>query len=160
MSTSRFQLALIVALSICLGLSVQITDAIGYPASAVSLGENPVFSTGGSVGPGATETALIAPEGMDYVITDLSLGVYSTHHYCKQLLGVRLSLDDGTVLGRYGALLDVYRHGGLWSRDVSMNSGIRVPAGQNLNISTEVGATEGCTGQRLDYTLSGYTAQR
>ena len=45
MQTSRFQLALISALSIGLGLSLATTDAVGYPAgSAVSLGANPVFS--------------------------------------------------------------------------------------------------------------------
>ena len=44
MHTSHFQLGLIAALAVGLGFSLASTDAVGYPASAVSYGESPVVS--------------------------------------------------------------------------------------------------------------------
>ncbi len=48
MQTSRFQIGLITAMAAGLGATLTSSDAIGYPAgAAISLGANPVWSTGG-----------------------------------------------------------------------------------------------------------------
>jgi len=160
MQSTRFPLFLVAGLALALGLSLSVPDAKGYPAgAAVSLGTNPVFSQGGSVERGDADSVLTAPADMDLVITDVSLGIFTNHYYCKQVLGVRLYLVDETILARYPIMIDIYRHGGIYNQTVNMQSGIRLPAGEAMLLWVESGASEGCSDARVDYTFSGYYAQ-
>jgi hypothetical protein len=140
MQTSRFQLGLIATLAVGLGFSLSLSDAIGYPASAVSLGTNPVWSVGGT--PSSTEI-LTAPADQDMIITDV--------HFANTD-GSWLRLEMHTS-GTYVA--------GFSSDDTSdrtvasLRSGIRVPAGQALTMNFE--AHYGLGSSR--YTVSGYYAQ-
>ncbi len=141
MQTSRFQLGLVATLAIGLGFSLASTQAIGYPAgSAISTGSNPVWSIGGS--PGATET-LTAPSDQDMVITDVHLantdGNWLRVHMHHSGTSVAAFTSDGTT-DRTKA---------------SLRSGIRVPAGETLNMSFE--GYYGLSSAR--YTISGYYAQ-
>jgi hypothetical protein len=72
MQTSRFQLGLIATLAVGLGFSLASSEAVGYPAgAAVSLGSNPVWSTGGdAVG---EVSVIVAPEGQRVVVGDVVL---------------------------------------------------------------------------------------
>jgi len=72
MVTSRFQLGLIATLAVGLGFSLSSSEAIGYPSgAAVSLGSNPVWSTGGDA---VDEVSVItAPEGQRVVVGDVVL---------------------------------------------------------------------------------------
>ncbi len=161
MASSRFQAVLTAGLALALGLSIRMPLASGYPGgSSVSLGSNPVFSYGGSVSKGGSGTVLTAPSDMDMVVTDVSLGMFApSDHYCKQVLSVQLRRDDGTVLGQYPVLMDIYRHGISSNQTVNMQSGLRVPAGESLTLAVEEGAHETCSSGRVDYALSGYYAQ-
>jgi hypothetical protein len=160
MQSDRLQIVLITVLAASLGAALTASDAVGYPAgTAVSMGSNPVFSGGGSVDRSDSAIVLSASADQDMVITDVSLGMFSTDYYCKQVMAVRLLLEDGTVLAQYPVMMDIYRHGGTFNQTVNMTSGIRLPAGQALWLSTEAGADESCGGARVDYTLSGYYAQ-
>lgn len=124
------------------------------------MGTNPVFSQGGSVAKGSSATVLTATSDMDMVITDVSLGMFApSDYYCKQVLSVQLRLGDGSVLGQYPVMMDIYRHGGTYNQTVNMQSGLRLPAGQSLDLAVEEGANESCVDGRIDYTLSGYHAQ-
>jgi hypothetical protein len=139
MVTSRFQLGLIATLAVGLGFSLSSSDAIGYPAgAAVSLGSNPVWSTGGTP---AASAVVASPVGKDLIITDFVAGGTNGYHR------VVLMLSDGTILAGFGANVGV--------SNVNFESGIRVPAGDTLTM------TFASNYSRSDfrYTLSGYYAQ-
>ena len=142
MHTSRFQIGFIAALAMGLGFSLASSEAVGYPAgAAVSMGENPAWSTAGQLdGAGAIEV-LSVPAGHDAMITDLHLSTnYSTQK-------VRLVLGDGTLVGDYRVRNGV---GGDVNRN--MTTGIRVPAGQTLSVVWD-------SSYSITYNLSGYFAQ-
>lgn len=145
MQTSRFQLGLIATLAMGLGFSMASSTAVGYPAgAAVSMGTNPLWSKGGT---SVEFTAVIAtaPEDRDMVLTDLSL---STHHDYDTKAGIDVDGEAAgrwTVSGKDGEAYSATTFG------LSMTSGIRVPAGQTLSLTTE--------GQPIDYFMAGYYAQ-
>ncbi len=166
MQTSRFQIGLITAMAAGLGATVTSSDAIGYPAgAAISLGANPVWSTGGGLGTGLSRTVAVAPADQDLVLTDVILRPELVDMTCEILMRVQLSLSDGEELARYTVTLDSYSgsaSGSMTIHGVNARyvSGIRVPAGDTLTLRTDtIGEGYSCTDEQLNYSLSGYTAQ-
>ena len=146
MVTSRFQLGLIATLAVGLGFSLTSSEAIGYPAgAAVSLGTNPVWSAGGEFSSTAYTEFITAPSDREVVITDFLLSV---EHGQSELLFLRLA--SGEVVGKL--LISGASHNGGGPVSHTMTSGVRVPAGEELQIKTHWGNT-------IHYTLSGYYAQ-
>ena len=134
------QLGLVAALAVGLGFSLSSSPAIGYPAgAAVSMGSNPLWSTGGELSYDEVVTLVTAPAEHDAVITDIAL-------YCNGSAHSWLRLSDGTVVGRYRVT------DGSGNVNRSLQSGISVPAG----LSVELHHTSGST---TFYNVSGYYAQ-
>jgi len=145
MQTSRFQLGLIATLAIGLGFSLSSSDAVGYPSGvAVSLGTNPVWSTGGTPIEGSVVVAT-ATDG-DLVITDIDITGATSNSFHATFM-----LADGTVIADY-SMTDAHSNGGLQR---AYESGIRVPQGDSLTLDFDSYYSE--SGFR--YTLTGYTAQ-
>ena len=147
MVTSRFQLGLIATLAVGLGFSLASSEAIGYPAgAAVSLGANPVLSVGDGISSTEYVDVLTAPVDQDVVVTDLLL---STEYNGQEIVSFRLA--SGEVVGRtyvYGP----GRGGAGGPFSHTMSSGIKIPAGGQLQIKTQWGAS-------IQYMVSGYYAQ-
>ena len=140
MQTSRFQLGLIATLAVGLGFSLSSSEAIGYPASAVSLSTNPVWSVGGT--PSTTET-LTAPADQDMIITDVHMSNTAGHWlYLEMVL-------SGVSVAAFASESSNQRPA------TSFRSGIRVPAGETLtmNFSGYYGLGT------VRHTISGYYAQ-
>jgi hypothetical protein len=146
MQTSRFQLGLIATLAVGLGFSLASSEAVGYPSgAAVSMGASPVWSVGGQTPPGVSYDLFTAPGDQDVIVTDISLTAG-----CGGTCVTQVTIDTPTdrlasyrvrvnSAGYYGPVHD------------SLQSGLRVPAGQVLSITTST--------EYVDYTLSGYYAQ-
>jgi hypothetical protein len=151
MQTTRFQLGLLATMAVALGLSLSSLPATGYPAGAtVSLGSNPLWSEGGTIGSGTTDLPIVtAPADQALVVTDLL--VSGECNSCN----VQVVLKAGSrTIG--SVRLYSYATGGNYSSSPrwighSFSSGLVVPAGETLTMST--------TEYRIDYTLSGYYAQ-
>ena len=145
MQTSRFQLGLIATLAVGLGFSLASSDAVGYPAgAAVSMGVNPLWSHGGTSSSGAV-VLFSAPADRDMVLTDLSL---SAEYPYSSKVGI---VVGGAIAGHWivsGKSSQAYQ---VSSHTMAMTSGIRVPAGQSLQLTTE--------GVDISYAMSGYYAQ-
>ena len=145
MQTSRFQLGLVAALSVGLGLCLSSSQAIGYPSGpAVSYGANPVWAAGGMIDSGAA-AYVTAPADQDLVVTDILISTQSSSER------VNLTLEDGTDVGKQM----IHSYGG--SRPAtpmqhSFSSGIRIPAGTYLQLNGSYGA-------ELNYLFSGYYAK-
>jgi hypothetical protein len=145
MNTSRFQLGLISTLAIGLGFSLASSEAVGYPAgAAVSMGTNPVWSTGGDMGPGSH--AAVTATGGDLVITDVSLSSNRGGWWRMRLLRA-----DGTSIANFSG---EDSHSRPLNRTFS--SGLRVQEGESLTVNWE-----GAHGndENYRYTLSGYYAR-
>ena len=172
MQTSRFQLGLTTCLSIGLGaaLTVALTSqvAIGYPAGAISGGANPVVAAGGSMSMPttgeATATLITAPADQDVILTDLSISGTSDWSSCSERWPVTLSTSGGENVGEYttgiGSTNDYSFPKEL---ELHLLSGIRVPAGESLEISTYRDDWGGsCSWSRVAtfrWAISGYQAQ-
>jgi hypothetical protein len=171
MQTSAFQLGLISALSLGLGVAVSSRAAIGYPTGAVSYGANPVVSVGGYVYHGATETVISAPADQDLVITDMVLAS-TTDARCKRVHRSQFNLASGESVASFitnSAISDTYNGGNSdagTDGNYHFQSGIRVPAGDALTINVMERWAYGysCGGSASDYpvhyTISGYLAQQ
>ena len=141
MSDSRFQTIIIVGLAFMLGFAFSSPPAVGYPAAAISKGENPLWSVGGTLESSGTIT-VTAPSDQDAVITDIIL---SNNHGSIDI--VTLTDHEGSVAAKfhlqtYNSLERHINH--------SYSSGIHVPAGHALSMTS--------TGS-VYYSLSGYHAQ-
>ncbi len=172
MHTSRFQLWLTTALSLSLGATLTMVltsqEAIGYPAGTVSTGVNPVVTGGGSMdmptSGDATATLVTAPEDQDVIITDLAISGTSDTSSCSERWPVSLRTSTGTNLGEYtagiGSSNDYSFPGEL---QLHLLSGIRVPAGESLELSTHRNEWGGsCSWSRtatFRWAISGYQAQ-
>jgi hypothetical protein len=174
MENSRFQFGLVTALAVGLGFSLASSQAVGYPSSAVSLGQSPVVASGGTVFKDTSETVFSAV-GQDVVLTDLSL-TSSGQAMCKRMHKTTLTLTStGETVGEFqtnsaGGLY--HSSGGFQSsaaQTVSMNygSGIRIAAGDTLTMTveetgrfgySECSSSEG-SGQGVRFAASGYYAQ-
>jgi hypothetical protein len=164
MNTSRFQLGLISTLALALGFSMASSLAIGYPAgAAVSLGSNPVVSRGGRLEGTDRHTPLAVPSDSSLVITGVVLSAYSEEVYC--MANSSIVIDDGTHtlaefvvgLGRSSSSYSGYEP----TLVVDLSSGIHIPAGATLAISSQINLQTECGAHplKVEYTLSGYYAQ-
>ena len=141
-SESRFQTLCIVGLAFLLGFIVSAQPAVGYPAgAAISTGANPLWSQGGETSSGVT-ISIPAEIDSDLIITDI---VFTSDY--GNIEYVTLRGADGKVHGKFQ--LQTYNS---MERHIShsYSSGIRIPAGEALEITS--------TG-RVYYSLSGYHAQ-
>jgi len=166
MQTSRFQIGLITALAAGLGATLTSSNAVGYPASAaISLGTNPVWSTGGGMESGSSTTVVVAPSDQDLVLTDVVMSPELGDMTCELIMRAQLSLDSGEELARYTLTLDSYSasaSGSMTIRGVDSHyiSGMRIPAGQGLILqATTIGEGYSCSSEQITYGLSGYSAQ-
>jgi hypothetical protein len=149
MQTSKFQLGMIAVLALGLGYTLSSSDAVGYPAgAAVSLGTNPVWSRGGYTS--STADVITAPTGQDIVVSDMILTLACMP--CSPRITMTV---DGSTVGsfRYYQAQDYYQDSMQSPYPIghSFQSGIHVPAGSTLTLSTD--------GTEFDYALSGYYAQ-
>jgi hypothetical protein len=164
MQTSPFQLGLIATLAIGLGFSLSSTDAIGYPAgAAISLGENPVFSTGGHLSGTESRSLAIASEDQAVIITDVLLTASDSSDNCRG--NSRFVIQDSTgALASFavGVSRDSRSHAN-WQPQLigTLQSGIHIDPGGGLTIATEGLHEDGCGGSEMEveYTISGYYAQ-
>ena len=140
MQTSRFHLGLIATLAVGLGFSLSSSEAIGYPAgTAVSLGANPVWSTGGTL---SADVIISAGADHDLIITDFFFGregPTSATTYIERPDGVRVAQFFTWGYDRNGHYTGA-----------NMTSGVRVPAGDSVTLRST---------NSVNYTLSGYYAQ-
>jgi len=172
MQTSRFQLGILSALSLTLGLVLASGEAIGYPTAAISSPANPVVSIGGTAY--ATEPAkllLTAPSDQVLVVTDVVLTSTSDMD-CKRSHKSELSTSSGAILGQYETVTGIVSsYGSGWgmtsdgrSISHSYESGLQIDAGASFFLSvteTDRYSREGCdpTGSHgVRYSISGYTA--
>ena len=145
MHSSRVQLGLMAALVVGLGFSLLPSDAVGYPAgAAVSIGSNPVWSTGGDMSSG--DHTVVTAVDSDLIITDVSLSSWRT-----QWWDLKLTLADGTQIASFAG-----EHLNTYPLHRTFSSGLRVPQGSSLKI---VWAASHGGSNDYRYTLSGYYAQ-
>lgn len=150
MQTSRFQLGLIATLAAGLGFSLASSDAVGYPAgAAVSYGSNPVWSIGGTINrDGTGDVTLSAPADQDMVVTDVFFNpVYGAGY-------LNFTAADGTRLA-YLRAQDGSTGTDEGNLDLHFRSGIRVPAGTSVTVTS----ADSEYSYARPYTLSGYYAQ-
>ncbi len=146
MQTPHFQLVLVAALSVALGISISSSAAEGYPAGpVVSKGSSPIINAGGSRVADGWFTVISATEEHDLVVTDL---VLSSDH--SGAGAPRFRLDTGEDVGQMYVFGGSYHGGGVVH--LNLQTGIRVPAGQSLEMNTE-------TTNTVRYAMSGYLAQ-
>jgi hypothetical protein len=165
MQTSRFQLGLIATLAVGLGLSLASSDAVGYPAgAAVSMGSNPVVSTGGQLVGSASAAPLTVPDDSSLVITSVVLSAFDTHPGCMGNSSVVIS--DGTdELARFIVGLGRPGHSSYSNYEpvvvVNMPSGIHIPASATLTVTSTQNQQSSCNDgtMNIEYTVSGYYAQ-
>jgi len=161
MQTSRFQLGLIATLAVGLGFSLSSSEAIGYPAgAAVSLGVNPVFSVGGQLSGGDSETLSIGADDQAAVITDVILTATDIYTNCKARSRVILQ-DSTATLASFGVGHNSNSSSGLDSVLASLQSGIRIEPGIAVTITSVELHEYACHGSKMEveYTVSGYYAQ-
>jgi hypothetical protein len=159
MQTSRFQLGLIATLAVGLGFSLASSEAVGYPAgAAVSLGTNPVWSVGGTIG-GEIVTVLTAPSDQAGVVTDVAITA-TGHRDAPCTTTVTLLDDDATISAAYQLASNTRPSNYAWAPTSvvqSLSSGIAVAPGDTLRISVD--STCSPSTIVVAYTLSGYYAQ-
>ena len=165
MRTSHFQLGLIATLAIGLGYSLSSAQAVGYPAgAAVSLGSNPVVSTGGQLAGSDSASPLTAPADSSLVITSVILSTFNSSSGC--LGNTSITISDGTGdLARFAVGLGRSGSSSLTNYEpiliANLPSGIHLPAGATLTMTSTQNYQDGCDDGTLniEYTLSGYYAQ-
>ena len=136
--------------------------AVGYPSgAAVSYGANPIESIGGSATSSSSSTAWDNSSGADdVVITDIVLALGNNTADCYGQENVWFVIDGETV-GHY--LLQPYAgsisNGVVGSRlALTLSSGIRVPAGEILEMHTSYSTWGGLCSLTVYYSLHGYHA--
>jgi hypothetical protein len=164
MQTSRFQLGLIAILAIGLGFSLSSSEAIGYPAgAAVSLGANPVFSTGGYLSGTESRSLLIASEEQALVITDVLLTASDANYSCRGNSRITIQDSTGTLASFAVGVSDDSRSFANWGPQFvgSLQSGIRIDPGVEPTIAVQALYEGSCNGSKMEveYTISGYYAQ-
>lgn len=159
---SHYQFNVSVFLALGLGVTLTLvlspTDAVGYPSTAVSLGQNPVLAMAGEALDGSVVTLFSPGEGNDFVVTDVVLTMgRSGWTTCQSTVTLSLA-SDGHYVGRFSLQADgnttSYNGAGTNQAQVShsFTSGILVPSGDSLQLSVS-------TCEPVNYTLSGYYAQ-
>jgi hypothetical protein len=165
MHTSPLQVGLNTTLALCLGAALTFVfsspTAIAYPSgAAVSLGSNPVVSTGGRVAAvGASEVVLSGDASSDTIVTDIVLSGTTTST-CKALIDVVLTRSD-TDATVAAFIVDARYHDYTQTGVVDSHfvSGVHLPAGVDLVIATKTDYRDcASTSYFLNYTFSGYLA--
>ena len=137
------------------------------PSPSISFGQNPVVSAGGSVTSTQSVLVLSAPSDQDLIVTDINLTSYSTMS-CKRNHHTQLVLASGATLGAFETHSAISR--GSYSSSAglsvqqSLNSGLRIPAGDSLYITTDETGYDGAscgtyTNYGVRYMISGYHSQ-
>jgi len=168
MQTSSLQFCLSTGLAIGFGAAVATAvssgTAEGYPAGpAVSLGSNPIVSTGGRIDadPGSAVVLSSSTSGQDLVITDVVLTGTSTGT-CRGQIGVELKRSDtAETVARFTVDVRTHDYASTGLVDSHFISGIPLPSGVDLQMDAQMDYRN-CGGDGiyfLDYTLSGYLAQ-
>ena len=156
MHTKSFK-TIITAIAVTLvlaGIQWYNTPAQALPTGAHT-GSNPFFSWAGQVNNGATVTAGSAPSHSDIVITDIIL---TTASFCgSDGYDITLTTSAGTDIGKFRLSAGYANNSSHHVSNViaSLRSGLVLPAGENLQVSSSTGY-QTC---RTDYTLSGYHAK-
>ena len=146
MQTSKFQLVLVAALALALGISLSSSPAEGYPAGpVVSTGSSPIINSGGAVSTGGWFTVISATEDHDLVVTDVVLSADMSGAGSP-----RFQLSTGADVGQLFVFGGSYHSGGVVH--LNLETGIRIPAGQSLMMDTD-------TTNTIRYMMSGYLAQ-
>ncbi len=174
MEHTRFQFGLVTALALGLGFSLASSQAVGYPSSAVSLGQSPVLASGGTVLKDSTQTVFSAID-QDIVLTDISL-TSSGQAMCKRMHKTTLylaSTSETVAEFQTNSAGGLYHSSGGFqssaAQTVQMNygSGIRIAAGDSLQMYveetarfgyTECSSSEGSS-QGVRFAASGYYSQ-
>mgnify|MGYP003325556244 CR=1 FL=1 len=163
MKNHQFQTVLVAFLAIGLGYALTSADAVGYPsAAAISSGVNPVVSTGGSIGGDSTVSLLVAPDDQDLIVTDYAFDPDIADQTCVSIIRLKFQLaGSGMVLGQRSMTTHFWGTS-RWEQssiDTRLASGLRVPAGETLNLVAESRYVDGCSARGVAYSLSGYLAQ-
>ena len=140
--------------------------------SSVNYGQNPVVSHAGTVPMSTSATVVTSPSTQDIVFTDVSLMPFTNDGDCLYFQEVELRLLNGTVVGSYEVtnsfLTCYYDCDGAAGTVVQqhLSSGIRVPAGESLEIEVSMtsringrGNCSNSSSSGVRYTLSGYMAR-
>ena len=157
-------------LNTCLAIGLGITGTIalqsataeGYPTAAVSSGHNPVVSMGGTVTGDGSLTILEADSDTDIVVTDLVLSVADSSSQCSTVFIATFSLSDGSNMATASVGIGRnYTYGSSYTSiaPIQLASGIRIPAGDTLTMTTNRTLSYDCGSPRLNVTASGYLAQ-
>ena len=130
-------------------------------------------SGGGSLdlpeGGTASTTLHTPPSDQDLVITDLVFAIHSSRHNCAPESWEVEIVSDGETLGHFTvwAAYEQNKYTGYvytWNysegRQVSLQSGLRIPAGAEAQLATS-SLVDGCGSRTaaLKWTWSGYLAQ-
>ncbi len=163
MKNHQFQTVLVAALSIGLGAALTSTDAIGYPSTAaISAGVNQLVSTGGSISVDDMAAVLVAPSDQDVIVTDYAFDPDIADQTCVSIIRLQFQLaGSGEVLGQRSMTTHFWGTS-RWEQssiDTSLESGLRIPAGETLNLVAESRYVDGCSARGVAYSVSGYLAQ-
>jgi hypothetical protein len=177
MATSRFHLLLTTSLAASLGavstLAFTVGDVSAYPGpGAVSAGTNPIVSGGTNITVpyyGADSTTLVsAPADQDVVITDLVLQTGTNRMSCLEQWSVEVWAGSAK-LAQFRVITPMYSSYSYVTNthhaaQVSLTSGLRIPAGEDALLITTRDSSDGssCYDTRvgtLAVTWSGYQSQ-
>ena len=136
---------------------------------SVGYGQNPVVAIGGTAYDGETKSLLTAPSTHDLIVTDIVL-TSTGNAMCIRNHKSDLMTSSGSVLGQFETTTAsiAYGYNGSTSGtsiQMSMLSGLRVPAGEDLQlvvVQTATAASNYCSSASsygVRYMISGYYAQ-
>ena len=163
MDTSKFHLSMTTALAVGLGYALSSSMAVGYPASSVSYGSNPVQSAAGDIDLHTTTSVpdvMRAPSDQDLIITDVMLGLPQSNEYCRGNGTVHLRDGAGNSYGEFAVGTTHMGNAQATPTVFHARSGLRVPAGTSITLSWTWDYNYcGTSTYDLVYTLGGYLAQ-
>ena len=164
MQTSRFQLGLVATLAVGLGFSLASSDAVGYPAGTVSLGSNPIFSSGGNLnGTDSINLSALVSPGSALVITDVILSVSDEYSSCFGNSRVTIREGSTTLASFAVGVSNDDRNRGMYNPNLvsTLRSGILISPGVAPTVAVESLSEGSCEdgSMGVEYTVSGYYAQ-
>ena len=153
--------------STCTLLVYQSADATSF--QSVGYGQNPLVAIGGTAYDGETKNLLTAPSNHDLVVTDIAL-TSTGNAMCIRSHKSDLMTSSGIVLGQFETTTSAiaYGLGGSTSGtsiQLSLRSGLRIPAGEQLQLVVVQSAAAGnsyCGGSTsygVRYMISGHYTQ-
>jgi len=169
MQTSRFQLGLIATLAVGLGFSLASSEAVGYPAgAAISMGVNPIVSSGGALNDGTSTVLFTAPIDQDLILSDIILTSHSNLE-CKRSHRTELVTSVETLAHFMTSSATARRYYDYDSSTAgsvqhTFGSGLRVSAGSTVEMKVFQAASQGescgsATSYGVHYAISGYYAR-